>query len=182
MRMTSGILLVALAMPFLSGCTTTKASRRGANETRMLLQSYKEEQAAQYKAINARYEAESGKLSEKIQTLMAQDAQQGLDFEALRIADKILEKWEIETKPSLLQETFLETVRSDFEKVRSLEAASDALNGRFNKSFQKLDARMDALQKIDANLKTLGEDPDARKRETEARRLLYRATATDASH
>ena len=175
MKTTFSILLLALTIPFLSGCTTTKASRRAANETRLILQSYNEEQAAQFKIINARYEAESGKLSEKIQELMAQDAQQSLDFEALRIADKILEKWEIETKPSLLQETFLETVRSDYEKVRSLEAMPDALNERFNSGFRKLDSRMDALQKIDANLKTLGENSASRKQQEEARRLLYRA-------
>jgi hypothetical protein len=159
-----------------SGCTTTKASRRVASETMVLLQGYKQVQADQYKILNEHYEAESGALSDRIQDLMSKNAQNVLDSEALHIADQLLQRWEIQTSPSVLQDTFLQTVRSDFDKLRSLETAIDNLNDRFNRGFQKIEARMDSFQKIESNLRAQSEDSATRKKQNEAQRLLLRAT------
>lgn len=168
-------LLVASVALFAAGCKTTKASRQTARETLTRIAEYKSAQEAQLKDLNARYQAQSSALVDQTQKLMTHDVEQQLDADALQLADKLLEKWETEIEPSRLQQTFQQSARNNYDKLRSLETALDDLNARYNNGYAKVKARMDALAKIEQNLEALQRTKEDEKREAEVKRLLYRA-------
>lgn len=170
--------LVAATLVFLSvGCETTKtkASRQTAEVTLKRLGEYKSAQESQLKELNSRYQTQSSALVEQTKKLMTKNIELELDSEALQMADKLLEKWETEIQPSRLQQTFQLSARSDYEKVRALEATADDLNEKYNRGYVKVKGQVDALSKIMQNLESLRRTKADEKKEAEVKSLLYRA-------